>query len=1806
MKIKLASLISLFVLIGLYANAGNNCSYTIKTSNDTAADCADSIKLKSFLSKYYKVNSLNDNYFVNMSGFIESEDTFAVINNNHIYTSTDGGNTILSKTLQNSLTNVRFQKFGNTLVFTDQVSLVYKTSDWGKTWDSLTITGFQMITILDLKNFYGLTWDSFYSSDNSGKSWKKVASHPINSTNEIACFLNKSKGFLIEQYQIYMTTDGGISWKGTNSGGNISNGNFYFLDNNIGFLQSNHLYRTTDGGVSWTTVNSVYYPSAFAIDKDTLYYAETNGDISKSIDKGQTWTKIMSSVIPNYRYMLVKNGVFTFFDYNGNVLRPTKTVNYEWTYNNSVISTKPECKVKVMSDGAYIVKVSDSKGCSSADTVNVHSNFVVQSLNNQIIHCGDSVHLQAQTPQWKQAKVLDKTSIYEYTNLEYNIFSNDTTGYIFTNYDGLLKTIDGGNTWRYLSNDFLINYAKGGYFNSDTGWIVGGYGRIVKSIDGGKSWTSKQSNVTSTLYSISIPNETYSIIVGDSGTILKSVDKGETWIKKTSNTKKMLMTVVFVNSTTGFAVGDLGTILRTDDKGETWNSQLSNTTNDITSVFFTDSLHGIAVGTKGCIVITTDGGKNWLVKNSNTTKNLSAVWFADSLNGFATGFDILYTKDGGSTWIKDMNLGNDYLYSIAGTKKNSVVAVGTNGKMLKYNPSGNVHFSWHDSNNTIVSKNDNYNFKPQTNSVIYVETTNEKGCVARTQDTVSIRGLQYTIETPKETTCGDGMQLSLTNLTYLKTFKSGITSVNFTDSKNGLIVSQYDSLFHTVDGGIHWKAFNLPKDSTYNTSLNNNIAFFVDDTTGFVSVKSFLNNAPILFKTQNNGETWTKVDTTFESIDYSITPEKIYFLSNNAVRTSIDNGKTWITITIPSTNQLLKINAYNADTCVVLDTYNNCYITLDGCKTWNKVSINSQFSSYANWIKIIDKNTIYAANNDQLARSFDFGKTWDVITCVSYSTYYISFADRDNGFCINDNILYTTHDKGNSWIPIKKIKSIYSWVPGPIYAIDKNTVYFRNCIDFYSINLNLYKNFSWTSIADGILGSSPNCISYPKNSSKVIVEASINDYCTLKDTVAIKVNPLIVDLGKDKVAYPQREIVLQAYAGNNNKSERKQNNTIGYFSNNVVAFANESTGLSYDNFNGLSLTTDSGKTWKSLNIGWVTKVQFLNNDLGIVLANSQLYKIFNSGSTWLQFNFTYSNIHDFTVTQDGTLFVVSDQGIIYKSEDVGKSLTRADSSKYLYNFVKIQFNSVDTGYVLGSDSGVVVTTDKGKTWQKETQFPKYIKNFYLFDKLHAIATSSLNSNAWYTSNDGYKTWIYHQSSEFYGLKNFQFNNNICYADDDLNKSYISKDYGVSWQSINAKSITVMNNNIFYYSKEFTESLYVAKEDIPAKYNWSSTIKGLNNSNLSINSLKPENSGYVYVTATTNNGCVGKGAVYVAVIDSKKIDNIDSIRVNPKSVTLNRKKQVDTLHVSVFPPKNLVSSNLYWAYTNKDVFTVQNDSIIRPLSIGKAFAYVYNDQGVISNYVDVSVGCDILSSLNITSELYGFSGENQNISIYTNFSNILQCIKWQSTDTNVAKVDSLGNVKYIKDGKALIIASTTDKSLKDTCVVYVGCNVTTLSIPQELTVYKNQNTSLWVNSNQVNVNACILWTSQNTLIATVNNYGTIVGFEVGTTVITASTKDNSLSSSCIVKVVDISNNSSNINSENISIYPNPSNDFVIIKTEDNRLCKAILYNTKGEIINEYALNSKEIQINTKGLPSGLYFINIKNDSETKTFQLSVQH
>lgn len=72
--------------------------------------------------------------------------------------------------------------------------------------------------------------------------------------------------------------------------------------------------------------------------------------------------------------------------------------------------------------------------------------------------------------------------------------------------------------------------------------------------------------------------------------------------------------------------------------------------------------------------------------------------------------------------------------------------------------------------------------------------------------------------------------------------------------------------------------------------------------------------------------------------------------------------------------------------------------------------------------------------------------------------------------------------------------------------------------------------------------------------------------------------------------------------------------------------------------------------------------------------------------------------------------------------------------------------------------------------------------------------------------------------------------------------------------------------------------------------------------------------------------------------------------------------------------------------------------------------------------------------------------------------------------------------------------------------------------------------------------------------------------------------------------------------NCSMYPNPANDFVKLSAFSCQLSAVRIYNTLGMLVEEIEVKANEVEINTSGYKSGVYFVEVQTDngSVTKKF------
>ena len=232
---------------------------------------------------------------------------------------------------------------------------------------------------------------------------------------------------------------------------------------------------------------------------------------------------------------------------------------------------------------------------------------------------------RAPAPQ-KKNPAADKPQILYRWDVQKSGVEDDLTGVSFVNLqigyavgknNTILKTADGGNTWkRLLERQDHIDIHTVMFTSPADGWV--GSGALLHTSDGGESWQP----------AVPLPGPQ-----GFGGGSMLGTSRIQLHVP-----------------TMGAGVS------RSDDGGRTWQALGQPPHNDYEAVFFADDRHGWVAGDYGRLASTTDGGATWKEQDLGFKPHLNKIQFVSPQVGWLLpqrGHQCgpLATVDGGQTWI---------------------------------------------------------------------------------------------------------------------------------------------------------------------------------------------------------------------------------------------------------------------------------------------------------------------------------------------------------------------------------------------------------------------------------------------------------------------------------------------------------------------------------------------------------------------------------------------------------------------------------------------------------------------------------------------------------------------------------------------------------------------------------------------------------------------------------------------------------------------------------------------------------------------------------------------------------------------------------------------------------------------------------------------------------------------------------------------------------------------------------------------------------------------------------------------------
>ncbi len=343
-------------------------------------------------------------------------------------------------------------------------------------------------------------------------------------------------------------------------------------------------------------------------------------------------------------------------------------------------------------------------------------------------------------------------------------------------------------------------------------------------------------------------------------------------------------------------------------------------------------------------------------------------------------------------------------------------------------------------------------------------------------------------------------------------------------------------------------------------------------------------------------------------------------------------------------------------------------------------------------------------------------------------------------------------------------------------------------------------------------------------------------------------------------------------------------------------------------------------------------------------------------------------------------------------------------------------------------------------------------------------------------------------------------------------------------------------------------------------------------------VKALKNGTATLTAITPTGV--KTSVEVVVASEEIL--VNTIDVIPTGVVIDEDNielesgETYTVECSVFPT-NASTTDIIWETTDARVAAVSDDGIITASSPGEAEIYVFYKTTMLGS-IEVTVKSRkvTLSKLYILpTEMTLATGENYQLVIKYEPNNISdKTTTYKSSNNSVVTVSSSGYIKAIKEGFSIITA--TSNGVSSTSLITVDdsskiVEVSSITLTPSISLNEKETKSISASvlpSNATNKN--LIWSSNNTAIATVNGSGVVTGVKAGVTSIVARSTNGKLSTTNVTVLEGETSSTTSImfSSSTVVLEPGSSKKVSVV----------VLPTTASQTLTWYSGNDSVVTVN----------------------------
>ena len=310
-------------------------------------------------------------------------------------------------------------------------------------------------------------------------------------------------------------------------------------------------------------------------------------------------------------------------------------------------------------------------------------------------------------------------------------------------------------------------------------------------------------------------------------------------------------------------------------------------------------------------------------------------------------------------------------------------------------------------------------------------------------------------------------------------------------------------------------------------------------------------------------------------------------------------------------------------------------------------------------------------------------------------------------------------------------------------------------------------------------------------------------------------------------------------------------------------------------------------------------------------------------------------------------------------------------------------------------------------------------------------------------------------------------------------------------------------------------------------------------------------------------------------------------------------------IATVTPADASNQSVTWSTDNSTVATIV-DGLVTAIAQGTAIITATTEEGGKIASCTVTVTQPVMSvSLNKTETML-IVGETEQLTATvapTDATN--QKVTWLTDNPSVATVAD-GLVTAVSEGIATIIVITEDGGET------AGCTVTVTQPVMSISLNKTETTLTVGNTEQlmaaiIPANATdqtVLWSSNNSAIASVDQTGNVSANAKGSARITATSRDGGYTATCTVTVTELETGTEEYFFNDLNIYPNPFTGVVYITGIVGMLPATSLRvtNATGVTLHTQQITNPDEIIHLEHLPAGLYFFTVEQGGKTKTVKI----